>query len=140
MAFGDLWPVVAKREFLERDDYWKHDLDVVYRERTFVVAALARTMFRHPEIIGGDAWLSRHVGPWEDDWRWIVCIDLGEPGIVTWHIHDSELTLFRFLDAYEAGEVDEEGNQRTAPEYVYDGHSTADKYRRIWEYVTGERE
>lgn len=77
---------------------------------------------------GEAAWLSRHVGVWEEEWRWIVCIRLPNSArVVTWHIHDSELTLFRFL------------NQRTAPDYVYDGHSTDEKYRRIYEYVTGNR-
>lgn len=138
-GFADLWPRVRRHDPLGGEEAptprtagaLANDLDAVYRERTFVVAALAHTMWHYMADLGhapGEAvWLARHVGPWEEEWRWIVCIDLDQIGVVTWHIHDSELPLFRFL------------NQRTAPGYEYDGHSTDEKYRRIYEYVTGQK-
>jgi hypothetical protein len=135
-GFADLWPVPNPNDTHVVKFSDTRNVDAVYRERTFVVAALARTVTDYHTDIGAaeGAWLSRHVGPWEEDWRWIVCIDLGssvglagEIGVVTWHIHDSELALFEFL------------NPRGAPDYIYDGHSTDEKYRRIYQYVTGRK-
>jgi hypothetical protein len=81
--------------------------DAVYRERDQLVAALSKHYQAH---------LSRHLGDsWEDDWRNIVCIHLPE-GQATWHIHDSELPLFRHL--------------RTQPDH-WDGHTPEEKYRRL---------
>lgn len=123
--FADLWPVPDPNDTHVVKFSDTRNVDAVYRERTFVVAALARVIFDDNYGSGNPAAWLQHVGePLEDDWRWVVCIDLGRH-VVTWHIHDSELTLFRFL------------SERA--DYVDDGHDTDEKYRRIWEYVTGEK-
>ena len=58
-----------------------------YHERNQLVAYLASLfpacLERHPE----------EDRDWEDDWRWIVFIHHPE-GQLSWHIHDSELSLF----------------------------------------------
>lgn len=82
--------------------------NMVYHERDQLVAALAKqfpaSLERHPE----------HE-TWDDDWRWIIFIDL-PTGQVSWHIHDSELLLF--------SHVPRRG-------WRWDGHSTEEKYRRL---------
>lgn len=90
--------------------------DAVYRERDRCVALIARLALD----LGFNAWLGKHVGEnWEDDWRNIVFIHL-PCGQLSWHIHDSELYLFSFL------------NGRTGE--PWDGHSTEDKYERMFIY------
>lgn len=104
--------------------------DGAYSERNALVAALSRVF---PGV------LSRHPDEdesWEDDWRWIVFIDIpviryltfgdqrNGPGPhyvieskqASWHIHDSELPLFSHLPR----------EQR-----VWDGHTTEEKYARL---------
>lgn len=88
------------------------DKDGAYRERDQCVAAIAVLALLH----GWRAWLGRHVGgEWEDDWRNIVFVEL-PTGQVSWHVHDSELPLFSFLQS-----TDE----------PWDGHDTPEKYRRL---------
>jgi hypothetical protein len=89
--------------------------NAAYTERNALVAALSK-MF--------PASLERHPAEeeWEDDWRWIVFIDL-PTGQATWHIHDSELPNFAHLPR-EAGRK-------------WDGHPTAEKYARL-AALTGE--
>lgn len=83
--------------------------DAAYSERNMVVAALSKlfpsSLERHPE--GED---------WEEDWRWIVFIDL-PTGQATWHIHDDELGRFDHLGRH-AGRK-------------WDGHTTHQKYERL---------
>lgn len=97
--------------------------DQAYWERNQLVAALSKLF---------PAWLSRHPYDdknWENDWRWIVFIEIptmewtGIPDNrvdltrqLSWHIHDSELPNFAHL---------------TMKENVWDGHSTEEKYRRL---------
>ncbi|SRR5258708_2353400 len=84
-------------------------INAVYRERDQLVAALSKLFPAH---------LTRHEGDdWEDEWRWVVCIHL-PTGQATWHIHDSELSLFGHLG-------------RTTITDHWDGHSTEEKYRRL---------
>lgn len=79
-----------------------------YSERDQLVALISKL---YP------AGLERHEGDgWEDDWRWIVFIDL-PTGQASWHIHDSELNLFQHLPRFQGR--------------VWDGHTTEEKYRRI---------
>ena len=86
--------------------------DNAYRERDRCVAGIAALAVR----FGWGAWLGRHEGgEWDDDWRNVVFINL-PAGQVSWHIHDSELELFRFLPL--GGEP-------------WDGHDTPEKYRRL---------
>lgn len=54
---------------------------------------------------------------WDADWRNILFIEL-PAGQVSWHIHDSEASMFYFVGAYD-GE--------------WDGHTTDEKYKRVIE-------
>lgn len=92
---------------------WITDLedqkDAAYEERNRLVAALTK---RFP------AYLARHPEydeSWEDDWRWIVFVDL-PTGQVSWHIHDSERHRFAHLRV--------DANR-------WDGHTTEEKYQRL---------
>lgn len=83
--------------------------DQAYRERNHLVAYLAHQYESHTK---------QHPSEdtdWEDDWRTIVCIHT-PAGQMTWHIHDSEVGQFKFLD----------------PAYCeWDGHTTEEKYARL---------
>lgn len=84
--------------------------DAAYRERDQLVCALSKL---YP------AGLERHPDSdttWDNDWRWIVFIELPS-GQATWHIHDSELDMFDHLSRFKG--------------YVWDGHSTLEKYARL---------
>lgn len=86
-----------------------------YNERDRCVALAARMAM----LLHWPAWLGRHVGgDWDDDWRNIIFIDLPS-GQVSWHIHDSELSLVTFLPSVPG--------RCGRP---WDGHDTAEKYRR----------
>lgn len=108
---GDAAGLRATVEALETQ---VHDLrarkDGAYKERNLLVAALSKlfpaSLERHPE---DDL-------EWEDDWRWVVFIQLPE-GQATWHIHDSHLAFFDHLPRYEGR--------------VWDEHTTEEKYRRL---------
>ena len=84
--------------------------DGAYAERNKLVAALSKlfpaSLERHPE----------EDTTWEDDWRWIVFIDL-PTGQASWHLHDSELPQFSHLTR---------GAGRK-----WDGHTNAEKYDRL---------
>ncbi|WP_040891313.1 WDGH domain-containing protein [Zavarzinella formosa] len=86
--------------------------DAAYSERNKLVAALSKLF---------PAWLERHPdSAWEDDWRWIVFLDLpvvSGSGQVSWHIHDSELSQFDHLERRS-------GNS-------WDDHTTEEKYLRL---------
>lgn len=101
--------------------------DQAYWERNQLVAALSKVF---------PAWLERHPAEdkeWEDDWRWIVFIEVPTMGLeqkhvqggfmmkhtrqLTWHIHDSELDNFYHL------------NRRDT--HSWDGHDTQEKYNRL---------
>lgn len=83
--------------------------DAAYAERDRLVCALSKVF---------PSYLSRHAEDdveWENDWRWIVTIDL-PTGQASWHIHDSEREWFAHLEARPN---------------AWDGHSTEEKYRRV---------
>jgi hypothetical protein len=64
----------------------------VYRQRNYLVAALARLFpsgTRRTEIDG-----------WDPEWQGCVCIDL-PGGEVSYHYHDREAHLFADLPPYE---------------------------------------
>lgn len=90
---------------LERDGK-----DLAYNERNKCVALIASlfpsSLERHPE----------EDASWEDDWRWIVFVDL-PTGQVSWHIHDSELALFDHVPRIQGR--------------IWDGHTTEEKYDRL---------
>lgn len=87
--------------------------DAAYHERNQLVAALSKIF---------PASLERHPAQevWDDDWRWIVFIDL-PTGQASWHIHDTELALFAHLPRL-AGRK-------------WDGHTSAQKYDRLAEII-----
>lgn len=79
-----------------------------YAERNKLVALLA-SLFPSS--------LERHDGAdWEDDWRWVVFVDL-PTGQVSWHIHDSELLHFSHVLRLQGR--------------AWDGHSNDDKWSRV---------
>lgn len=87
--------------------------DGAYKERNALVCLLSKVFH---------AWLERHDEndkTWEDDWRWIVFIDL-PTGQCSWHIHDSEIDNFEHLPF----NVSRDG-------HGWDGHTTEEKYKRI---------
>lgn len=84
--------------------------DQAYSERNKLVAMISG-MF--PARLGRHDPADRE---WEDDWRWIVFIDL-PTGQVSWHIHDLELSMFDHLE-------------RTDSLTEWDGHTTDEKYAR----------
>jgi hypothetical protein len=122
-GIGDGWPAVinaphTKNARLVRREgdpsaiiaALRSEKDTAYTERNALVAALSKLL---------PASLERHSEAdvtWEDDWRWIVFVDL-PTGQATWHIHDSELCAFDHLP------------RRTGR--AWDGHSTPEKYTRL---------
>ena len=97
--------LAALRERVEELEIQK---DGAYTERDALVAALSKCF---------PSYLGRHPDgeTWDDDWRWIVFIDL-PTGQASWHIHDSEVENFDHL-----GRGDD----------PWDGHTTEEKYARL---------
>lgn len=105
----------------------KKQIDKAYWERNQLVAALSKLfpshLAKHPESDPS----------WEDDWRTIVVIKIPnktkiffydgrdatriEDVQLTWHIHDSEISMFDHLE-YDT-------------RFVWDGHTTEEKYKRL---------
>jgi hypothetical protein len=84
--------------------------DLAYSERNKLVCALSKIF---------PSWMERHPDDdkdWDDDWRWIVFID-APTGQLSWHIHDSEFSMFVHLRI-------KDGNS-------WDGHTTDEKYNRL---------
>ena len=88
------------------DELWKGRLNDVYRERNQLVSFLS-TQY--------DSFLFRHEAM-EEGFKNLVVIQ-SPVGQMSWHITDSELGLFTHLI------------YRT--DYVYDGHTTEEKYERL---------
>lgn len=110
------WHIESDVDLIARQDEYIDQLvvvkDTAYSERNKLVAALSKlfpaSLERHP----------KDDRSWEDDWRWIVMMDLPS-GQVSWHVHDSELPNFNHL-------------HREAENYhSWDGHTTEEKYRRL---------
>lgn len=81
-----------------------------YSERDRLVQALSKLF---------PSFLARHPDSdteWDDDWRWIVFIEL-PTGQASWHIHDSERAWFEHLSVRDSN--------------PWDGHTTEEKYRRL---------
>lgn len=104
---ADLDHMSAQTERIEELEKQK---DGAYWERNQLVAALSKifpsSLERHPDSDTS----------WEDDWRWIVFVDL-PTGQASWHIHDSELDNFKHL-LRNCGRT-------------WDGHTTEEKYQRL---------
>lgn len=107
-------PLASSKEQPDEVTALRAAKDGAYAERNKLVAALSKLF---------PAWLERHPDAdttWEDDWRWIVFINLPNgpgSGQVSWHIHDSELIQFDHLSRHS-------GNG-------WDGHTTEEKYLRL---------
>ena len=88
--------------------------DAAYAERDKLVALLA-SLF--------PSWIARHPDneAWEDDWRWIVFVELPAWGQLSWHIHDSELEMFKKVLL----------QTKDDPSRPWDGHTTEEKYQRV---------
>ena len=87
--------------------------DDAYTERNRLVAHLASIYpsgTRRTEIEG-----------WDPEWHGCVFIDTPE-GQMSWHYHDREAHLFAHLPPYEK---------------PWDGHSTPEKYERLWRLTQG---
>ena len=87
MAFIKKENALAKEEGKQENEESKNS---AYKERDMLVCALTKLF---------PAYLARHSEEdkdWEDDWRWIVYIDL-PTGQVSWHIHDTERDMFNHL-------------------------------------------
>jgi hypothetical protein len=107
---------MAMKTYVPMEDWQKQkdSKDAAYRERNQLVSFLTRMYPSH---------LKRHPDEdkdWEDEWRRIVCVH-SPAGQLTWHIHDSELEQFSFL------------NRKPDPFAlcVWDGHTTEEKYARL---------
>ena len=91
------------------------DLDSVYTERNMCVALLLRMALR----LGLPAGLGQHKDvpgeEWDEEWRNVAFLDLPS-GQVSWHIKVDEMKFFSGLPCYTG---------------AWDGHSTAEKYRRV---------
>lgn len=93
--------------------------DSAYAERNQCVAALA-WMAIH---LGWAAGVGEHEGEdWESDWRTLLFIET-PAGQLSWHFHASERHLLEGLPRYEG---------------KWDGHDTAEKYRRLREAWVGQ--
>lgn len=106
---GDLVKAFLAQELQLQKEESEDSKNSAYHERDMLVAALSKLF---------PAYLARHEDSdvsWEDDWRWIVFIDL-PTGQVSWHIHDSERSLFDHLQVKEN---------------KWDGHNTDRKYQRL---------
>lgn len=93
----------------------RDQLNAVYNERDRCVALVAALA----QIAGYNAWLGHHDdmdADWDPEWRHIAFIEL-PTGQTSWHIHDSELPLFAFLQPRN--------------DLSWDGHTTTEKYDRM---------
>lgn len=80
----------------------------VYRERAYLVAHLAAC---YP------SWMAAPEDA-EPGFRYCVYIDTPQ-GQMSWHVADDDLVLFAHVGYFQLAE--------------WDGHSTEEKYRRLWE-------
>ena len=85
--------------------------DGVYNERNRLVALISSMypsfLGKHNDVPGQD---------WSVEWKNVVYIETPE-GQLAYHIHDSEVGLFSHLESDLS--------------YVWDGHSTEEKYSRV---------
>lgn len=104
--------------YMHLAECFRRQKDGAYAERNQLVAGLSKcfpsSLERHPD----------DDQTWENDWRWIVFIDL-PTGQASWHIHDSELPQFDHL-------LRDQGRK-------WDGHTNEEKYQRLAALPTQER-
>lgn len=86
--------------------------DAAYVERNRVVAGFCALALRLGYAVGRTV---TEIEGWEPEWRCCVYVDLPE-GQVSWHYHVDDGALFDWLPEYGG---------------AWDGHDTAEKYRRV---------
>lgn len=87
--------------------------DGAYSERNKMLVGMCSMAI----ALGYGVYVMPHVGEeWDDDWRNIVVIE-GPTGQMSWHVHDSEMELFKGLPHVS--------------ENRWDGHDTEEKYERV---------
>ena len=93
--------------------------DQAYTERNRLVAALSK---QYPSHLIWHQDAADSPEPWDPEWRTIVCVHGGaDTGQMTWHVHDSERSLFAHLENVDIP---------SCP--GWDGHTTEeDKYERL---------
>jgi hypothetical protein len=98
------------------------ELQNAYAERNKVVAAIAQMINKMSWVAPMRVGIAKHQGidEWEHDWRNVLVIEVPE-GQITWHFHDSEMYLLKNLPVID--------------DYKYDGHSTEEKYKRLFKFV-----
>ena len=82
-----------------------------YNERNILVAGLSKIF---PAFL---SWHYPEDEDWDPEWKWIVYITL-PTGQVSWHIHETELSMFSHLEHRRRGNY-------------WDGHTTQEKYERV---------
>ncbi len=85
-----------------------------YEERNLLVCALSKLF---PSCLGQHTEQEMLKRGWDKNWGWVVYIEL-PTGQASWHIRTDELELFEHLEVCGSS-------------YVYDGHTTEEKYRRL---------
>lgn len=108
------YPDQAIRHLRQYADELKADKDSAYEERSRIVAAFARTVH---VLCGWPVVVTRTaIAGWGPEWH--GCVYITTPaGQVSWHFHDDHAPLFDGLPRAVHAE--------------WDGHDTAEKYRRL---------
>lgn len=98
--------------------------NIAYSERNQLAAAMAKMAYN----LGYAVSLGKHIDQlgkplWDPEWYNVVYVQM-PGGQVSWHIHDSELCMFDWLQRRQV---------------VYDGHTTNEKYERLRAYTITPR-
>ncbi len=94
----------------KRVDELTRQKDGAYAERNRLVAVLTKLF---------PAYMGKHPADdadWDPEWTNIVFLNIPS-GQCTWHVHDSEMWMFKHLEFVETAK--------------WDGHTTAEKYERL---------
>ncbi len=92
--------------------------DVAYKERDKCLALAARLAQSAGYICGIGKHQPEDEPGWEG-WTNVVFMELGGKQL-SWHIHDSELSMFDFLPRVK---------------WKWDGHTTGEKYERLLGWI-----
>lgn len=114
---------ISREAALQVDGYWAHSKQAELE----TLKEIRKSYF---------AWLGKHEDKpgeeWDEDWKNIVFIRIPQ-GQLSWHIHDSEVSLFNRLFVAS-------GSETGTPDHVepWDGHTTEEKYERIRRFCEGD--
>lgn len=112
------------KEVLEKLDQVTKQKDEAYAERNKVVAAFARVIHAYSWTMECQVGIAKHPDEdkdWESDWKTILVIESKPAGQMSWHFHDSEVYLLEGLPILK--------------NYKWDGHTTEEKYKRLFEFT-----